>query len=94
MKPRLPNRIAIPIIAAAGIALTAALALASAATAQTLNDPRPSPKWPPPPKTEKAHAAARVKTCAAYGAGFVQVPDTGTCIKVGGFVESTVSGGH
>jgi hypothetical protein len=80
------------IIAAASAALT--LALAATALAQTLTEPTPKSKWAAPAKTEKAHAAAHLKTCAAYGAGFVQVPGTNACIKVGGFVEGTVSSGH
>jgi hypothetical protein len=84
-------------IFAAIVAASVVLALASAAGAQTLSEPAPKPKWTPPPNAAKSHAAApaaRVKTCAAYGAGFAQVPGTDACIKIGGFVEGTVSAGH
>jgi len=69
-------------------------ALASAVSAQTLTDPHPKPRQPAVPNAAKAHAQARVKSCAAYGAGFIQVPGTDACIKVGGFVDGTVSSGR
>jgi hypothetical protein len=73
------------------------LALASAAPAQTMTDPNPRPKSPPRAhgaESRPATSATRIKTCAAYGAGFAEIPGTGTCIKIGGFVEGTVSGGR
>lgn len=70
---------------------TAVVTAAASAAAQTLADPNPKPKWRPPSHAEKSHPAA-AKTCAAYGAGFMQVAGTGACVKVGGFVEGTVSG--
>lgn len=76
---------------AARLVATAIVVAASGADAQTLTDPSPKPKWQPPAHAEKNHRAA-VKSCAAYGAGFVQVPGTGACVKIGGFVEGTVSG--
>lgn len=73
---------------AAAIAMTG-LVVASA-SAQTLTDPSPQSGWSPPKTSAKAKSAARVKTCSAYGAGFVNVPGTDTCVKVGGWV--TVEG--
>ena len=35
----------------------------------------------------KAEPAKRAKACAEYGAGFVQIGETGTCIKIGGYVR-------
>ncbi|HEX3881010.1 MAG TPA: porin [Bryobacteraceae bacterium] len=77
------------VIAAAAAGLAAALA--AAAGAQTLSEPNPKAKSPAS-QAAKAQPLARVKTCAVYGAGFAEVPGTGTCIKIGGFVETTVSG--
>jgi hypothetical protein len=78
----------IGLIAAVG---TAGL-FASCVCAQTLVDPTPPAKWSPPTvhPDAKAKPAARVKSCSAYGAGFVNVPGTDTCVKVGGWV--TVEG--
>lgn len=78
----------------AGGLLAAAL---GGAAAQTLTDPHPRSKSPPAAPAAKSHPAAsasRLKTCAAYGAGFAEVPGTGACIKIGGFVDGTVSAGH
>ena len=82
--------------AAAAAAIMAISVWASGALAQTLSDPNSPPKWSPPesspessPKSAaKSPAAARVKSCSAYGAGFVNVPGTDTCIKVGGWVRA------
>jgi hypothetical protein len=32
--------------------------------------------------------AGRAKSCSAYGAGFVNVPGTDACIKMGGYVTT------
>ena len=76
-------------------ALATALTIAAAA-AQTLTDPDPklAPKPAPLPAPEKPLARERVKSCSAYGAGFVQLPGTDACVKIGGFVrmEATESG--
>ena len=62
---------------------------ASGAAAQTLSDPAPPTKWSPPSKAAKSQAA-RVKACSAFGPGFVNVPGTDACVKIGGWV--TVEG--
>jgi hypothetical protein len=36
--------------------------------------------------------AARAKSCSIYGAGFVNVPGSDACIKIGGSV--TIEGGR
>lgn len=59
----------------------------SVALAQTLTDPNPPAKWPPPRAAAKYPSTARAKSCSAYGAGFVNVPGTNACIKVGGWVS-------
>jgi Porin subfamily len=75
---------------AAGV-LLAAVPVAFGAVAQTLSDPSPSAKWSPPPrKAAKSPQAAHAKACGAYGPGFVNVPGTDTCVKIGGWV--TVEG--
>jgi hypothetical protein len=58
----------------------------SAALGQTLTEPGPPAKWSPPPVTAKAQPDRRAKSCRAYGAGFVNVPGTDACVKVGGWV--------
>jgi Porin subfamily len=75
--------------AAAATILVAALVtvLAGGAFAQTLTDPNPPAKWSPPHAGAKPSAAASAKPCSGFGAGFVQVPGTGTCIKIGGWVS-------
>lgn len=76
---------------AARFALAAALLLAAAsgAVAQTLSEPAPT-KWSPPSKAAKSQQAARVKACSAFGPGFINVPGTDACVKIGGWV--TVEG--
>ena len=77
---------------AIGYAMAAALLVAvpaSAAIAQTLSDPAPPAKWSPPSQAAKS-AAARAKACSAFGPGFVNVPGTDACVKIGGWV--TVEG--
>lgn len=73
-------------IAAVAAAFIAVAVMAAGAFAQTLTDPNSPPKWSPPKSAAKSPAAARVKSCSAYGAGFVNVPGTDTCIKIGGWV--------
>jgi hypothetical protein len=75
-------------------AMVAAAALLSVtigadAGAQTLTNPNPpAPSRPPP--AAKPETGAHVKSCSAYGAGFVNIPGSDACVKVGGSV--TVGG--
>jgi hypothetical protein len=82
---------------AAAIAAAAAFAVALGvgAGAQTLTDPNP-PKAPSRPPSSEPQASAKVKSCSAYGAGFVNVPGTAACVKIGGSVTvgSTINRGH
>ena len=78
------------VIAVAVITVLPAGLPGSGALAQTLTDPNPLPKWTPP-ASAKAKPAAAAKRCSAFGAGFVNVPGTDACVKVGGWV--TVEGG-
>jgi hypothetical protein len=75
------------------LATAAALAIAiSPGAAQTLTQPSPLTKTPPPAAATKSRPAGHVKICDAYGAGFRNIPGTDACIKIGGGV--TVDVGH
>jgi Porin subfamily len=75
------------------LATVALLAIAvSPGAAQTLTQPSPRTKTPPPAVTTKSRQTGHVKTCDAYGAGFRNIPGTDACIKIGGGV--TVDVGH
>ncbi len=79
----------------AGFALAAVSLLigfaASTAAAQTLTNPN-APQWSPPHAAAKPHEAIRSKkSCKQFGAGFVAVPGSDACVKIGGWV--TVEGG-
>lgn len=63
------------------------------AAAQTLSEPAPPAKWSPPSKAEKSQAA-RAKACSAFGPGFVNVPGTDACVKIGGWVTLEGSARH
>ncbi len=73
-------------------ALVPAIALGAAgACAGTLTNPDPKPA-PSSPATAKSQARERDKACSAFGAGFVQLPGSDACIKIGGGVttETTI----
>ena len=61
--------------------------------AQTLTDPNPHPN-PPRPDAGKSAAAKHMKACPEFGAGFYRIDGTGSCVKIGGFIEGGVSSGH
>jgi hypothetical protein len=70
---------------AAASALLMGLAVSNAA-AQTLTNPNAA-KWSPPRPAAKHHEATRPKkSCKEFGAGFVAVAGTDTCVKIGGWV--------
>ena len=77
------------IVLASAAALTIAV---SPVAAQTLTQPNPQTKTPPPAAATKSRATGHVKTCDAYGAGFRNIPGTDACLKIGGGV--TVDVGH
>jgi Porin subfamily len=55
--------------------------------AQTLTGPNSAPKSLAPPATAKSPSTdERMKACSTYGAGFVQIPGSDACVKIGGFV--------
>ena len=83
------------------IAVLIASSASGLASAQTLLEPNPkgelnSTKPSQPPGSAKQKSGLRTNACSAFGAGFVQLPGTDTCVKVGGFVtmESTVNHGR
>jgi uncharacterized membrane-anchored protein len=82
--------------AVAMLAVTVMLAVVAGAgvAAQTLTDPNPKTHSSPTPGTVKSLPAQRAKACGTYGDGFVQVPGTGACVKIGGAVtvEGTTHG--
>jgi hypothetical protein len=80
--------------AAAAMAAIALGAVLGSASAQTLTDPNPPAKWSPPRATAKSRPASPQKPCATYGAGFINVPGTDTCVKVGGWVTMEGSVSH
>ncbi len=52
----------------------------------------PRPRADPPASTAKVLPLKRAASaCAAYGAGFVRVEGTGTCVKLGGSVDVGVA---
>ena len=81
---------------AAAATMLAILVMATAAdvvgaAAQTLTDPNPK-AIPPPHASAKSQAAERAKACSGFGAGFVQIPGTDACIKIGGAVQTEATG--
>jgi hypothetical protein len=85
MRYRLTLRSAAAIAAAAALAVT----LGVSAGAQTLTNPnqQQAPSRPPPAQPAQPHASAKMKSCTAYGAGFVNVPGTEACVKIGSSVS-------
>lgn len=73
------------------MALAAAMAtslVVARAGAQTLADPNPPTKSSPQTVASKSQPAEHEKACSAYGTGFVQMPGTGACLKIGGYVSA------
>jgi hypothetical protein len=66
-----------------------ALLAASSASAQQFRDDKPGK----PAKTLPLRPAnAAVNPCAEYGAGFVRVEGSSTCVKIGGSLSVGVGG--
>jgi Porin subfamily len=78
------------------VVVVAATMLVSGVIAQTLTEPDSKTKLPPPSVAAKSIPAGRAKSCSTYGAGFVNIPGTDACIKIGGYVttEGTINRGH
>jgi len=60
---------------------------ASSALAQTLTQPNPPVRWTPPRRATKSQPSPHGKSCEAFGAGFVAVPGSDACVKIGGWVS-------
>jgi Porin subfamily len=76
----------------AGAAMTIGFAVltASGALAQTLSDPNRSASSSSPPPASASTTKTYVKSCPQYGAGFVQLPGSDTCVKIGGYVDGEI----
>jgi hypothetical protein len=82
-------------------AITAAVVMpaavvASSVAAQTLAEPSPTTKSSGRGAIAQAPAREHATACATYGAGFVQMPGSDACIKLGGYVtmQSGVGSSH
>jgi hypothetical protein len=71
--------------------LTATALAAAGASAQTLTNPV-TKSAAPAPATAKSLAHEPVETCSGYGAGFVRLPGSEACIKIGGGVTTEATG--
>ena len=58
--------------------------------AQTLTNPNPAK---PAPAVPSQHGKA-LKSCPMYGPGFVQVPGSDLCVKVGGSAQGEITVGR
>ena len=67
----------------AATVFVAVVSAAITARAQTLKDPNPKPRAP----ATSSQQSKPMKPCPAYGPGFVQVPGSDLCIKIGGSVQ-------
>jgi hypothetical protein len=78
------------------LAIAMSEAPSSSVIAQTLIEPNSKPKPLSPSGVAKPQPTLRTKSCSTFGPGFVQVPGTDACVKIGGFVttESTVNHGR
>jgi hypothetical protein len=65
--------------------IPAALLLVSQAAAQ--QSPQLKFDQPANSKTLPVKPPKADNSCAAYGAGFIRLPDTGTCVKIGGSIS-------
>ena len=76
-----------PVGSLLAIAAVAALTIASAASAQTATTPAPKAQsnWSVP--APKSAPAKRAEPCPAYGEGFVKLPGSDTCVRLGGYVR-------
>jgi hypothetical protein len=72
-----------------------AVALASASTAAEQPRPRKADRAATPGKLLPLKRSNSANACAEFGAGFVRIEGTSTCIKIGGAVSvgAGVSGG-
>jgi hypothetical protein len=81
-----PARTIFCVVAVVAATTMPAIVVASSVVAQTITEPNPQTKLSRPPDTAKSLPARRTKPCSMYGAGFVYVPATDACVKIGGYV--------
>jgi hypothetical protein len=78
-----------PIGSLLAIAAVAALTIAAGASAQTAttttSTSKASSNWSVP--APKSTPAKRAEPCPAYGEGFVKLPGSDTCVRLGGYVR-------
>ncbi len=86
------NRFTIGSAAAIVMAITLTVTLGKGTSAQTLIDPGSQAAHLRPPLAAKPRKSTNVKSCSEYGAGFVNLPGTGACIKIGGSVTVESAG--
>jgi hypothetical protein len=67
------------------VMLAVALSAVAAAAEQPL--PRKAGKAAPPGKVLPLKRANSANACAEYGAGFVKIEGTNTCMKIGGAIS-------
>jgi hypothetical protein len=77
-----------PFLTIFAVAAVSAAAIAGAVQAQTLINPNATPHAPAP----AARQSKQMRSCSMYGPGFVQVPGSDLCVKIGGFVQGEVTG--
>lgn len=69
------------------VLLATALVLSSVAAAAEQPRPSKSDKAAPPGKVLPLKRSNSANACAEYGAGFVRIEGTNTCMKIGGAVS-------
>jgi hypothetical protein len=81
------NNATAPVGSLLAIAAVAALTIAPGASAQTAttSPPKASSNWSVP--APKSTPAKRTEPCPAYGEGFVKLPGSDTCVRLGGYVR-------
>lgn len=72
------------------LAMLVAVLSPSAVLAASASRPKGDYTTPPDPLPPAKHAAGN--PCAAYGAGFVKIEGTDTCMRIGGSLQVGVSG--
>lgn len=86
----LPGRFLLRALAIFFATAAFAQAMTAIVRAQTLTNPNPAK---PAPAASSQHNKA-LKSCPMYGPGFVQVPGSDFCVKVGGSVQGEVTVGR
>jgi hypothetical protein len=71
-------------VAIFGAIIAQALATGASLHAQTLTNPNPPTRTP---STTALPQNKQPKPCPAYGPGFVQIPGSDVCVKIGGAVQ-------